>query len=124
MSLISRHIFVKKNPVVVGAKFFLASLGISRDTHQICVVRSGKVREKCREKVRESQGIQIELTSGNPGHGLDRPKLVDIHRTVLKNHWRTFPKDIQSWRYFLSSTSFVTCLYAWCTHTRLNYIYA
>ena len=66
LSLISRHIFCKKNPVVAGAKFFLASLEISCDTHQICVVRSGKVREGCAEKVRESQGIQIELTGGNP----------------------------------------------------------
>ncbi len=55
-----------KKPVVAGAKFFPASLGISRDTHQICVVGSGKVREKCAEKFRESQGIQIELTGGNP----------------------------------------------------------
>ncbi len=52
--------------MVAGAKFFLASLGISCDTHQICVVRSGKVREKCAEKVRESQGIQIKVTGGNP----------------------------------------------------------
>ena len=55
--------------MIAGAKFFLASLGISRDTHQICVMRSGKVREKCAEKVRESQGIQIELTGGNPVSG-------------------------------------------------------
>ena len=55
--------------MVAGAKFSLASLGISCDTHQICVVRSGKVREKCAEKVRESQEIQIELTGGNPAYG-------------------------------------------------------
>ncbi len=29
-------------------------------------MRSGKVRENCVDKVRESQGIQIELTGGNP----------------------------------------------------------
>ncbi len=52
--------------MVAGAKFFLALLRISRNTHQISVMRSGKVREKCAEKVRESQGIQIELTGGNP----------------------------------------------------------
>ena len=52
--------------MVAGAKIFLASLGISRDTHQICAVRSGKVSEKCTEIVRESQGIQIKLTGGNP----------------------------------------------------------
>ncbi len=52
--------------MVAGAKIFLASLWISRNIHQICVVRSGKVREKCAEKVRESQGFQIELTGGNP----------------------------------------------------------
>ena len=40
----------KKKPVVAGAKLFLASLGISCGTHQICVVRSGKVREKCPKK--------------------------------------------------------------------------
>ena len=66
LSLISGHIFIKTQ-VVEGAKFFLASLGISRDTHQICVVRSGKVGEKCTKKVRESQGIPIELTGSNPG---------------------------------------------------------
>ncbi len=32
-------------------------------------VRSGKVREKCAEKVREGQGIQIELTGGIPVTG-------------------------------------------------------
>ncbi len=52
--------------MVAGAKFFLALLGISCDTHQICAVRSGKAREKCAEKVRESQGIQIELSGGKP----------------------------------------------------------
>ena len=42
--------------------FFVQSQGKSG----ICVVRSGKVREKCTKKVRESQGIQIKLTGGNP----------------------------------------------------------
>ena len=53
--------------MVAGVKFFLASLGISRDTHQICVVRSGKVREKCAEmsgKVREFKSNW--LVHGNP----------------------------------------------------------
>ncbi len=43
----------------VCAKFFLASLGFSCDTCQIRAMRSGKMTGK-------SQGIQIELTAGNP----------------------------------------------------------
>ena len=64
--------------MVAGAKSFLALLGISRDTHQICVMRSGKVREKCAEKVRESQGIQIKLTGGNPKYHVVSTWFVDI----------------------------------------------
>ena len=62
MSMISRHIFFYKNPVVAGAKIFLASLGISCNTHQICVVRSGRVREKCAEKVREFKSSWLVAT--------------------------------------------------------------
>ncbi len=35
--------------MVADVKFVLALLGVSHDTHQICVARSGKVMGKCAE---------------------------------------------------------------------------
>ncbi len=51
--------------MVAGVKFSLALLGILRDTHHICVVRSGKVREKCVEmsgRVREFKSSRLVAT--------------------------------------------------------------
>ncbi len=55
-------------PWVPGISLFHNILKIPKYTKSnvISISRSGKVREKCAEKVRESQGIQIELTGGNP----------------------------------------------------------
>ncbi len=72
--------------MVAGAKSFLASLGISHGTHQICVWRSGKVRERCAEKVRESQGIQIQLTGGNPGSYKKLVKSKSGYIFILATH--------------------------------------
>ena len=55
-----------KNLMVGGTDVFLATLEISCDTCQICVMRSGRVREKFARCVRESQGIQIQPTASNP----------------------------------------------------------
>ncbi len=74
--LISRHICVKSNGC--RYKIFLASLEILRHTHQVWVMRSGKVRENttdCQgiqiELTAENPEIQIELTAGNPESHLD-----------------------------------------------------
>ncbi len=69
--------------MVAGAKFLLASLGISHDTHQSCVVRSGRVREKCAETVRDSQGIQIKLTGGNPDNWTSCSDFIAIFGNYL-----------------------------------------
>ena len=37
-------------PMFVEAKFFLASFGFSCDTCKVCVMRSGKMAEKCKGK--------------------------------------------------------------------------
>ncbi len=50
-------------------------------------MRSGKVREKYAEKVRGSQGIQIELTGGNPVI-MTRPKEKLSKKKKEKNRGR------------------------------------
>ena len=69
--------------MVAGGNLFLALLGISRDIHQIYVVRSGKVRENCAEKVMESQAIEIKLTVGNAVKG----SAVRAHSDGWTDRW-------------------------------------
>ncbi len=51
----------------------------------------GKVREKCAEKVRQSQGIQIELTGGNPA---ECTNVITIFSAI---HYGGYKTDSSLW---------------------------
>ncbi len=76
---------------------------------------SGKIREKCAEKVRESQGIQIELTGGNPAinNGL-RMHVLLIENVILKKILIARPKvySLCSNHFFLRRGTTISAVFA------------
>ncbi len=57
---------IPDTPMMVYGTGRWAHFNVKLHFYEIWPVRSGKVREKPHEKVRESQGISLELAAGNP----------------------------------------------------------